>query len=235
MGITIREIVEEIGGGVRDDVTAAGCHPRQFKAVQIGGPSGGCVPASLADTPVDYEALAAVGAIMGSGGLVVLDDTDCMVDIARYFLAFSQAQACGKCAPGRVGTLRMLEILERICQGEGVPTDLDTLEQLGRAVAATSLCGLCKTAPNPVLTTLRYFRDEYEAHLAGRCPAGKCKSLVRYVVTETCTGCTLCAQHCPAGAIALRPYERHEIDDAICTRCDVCRVRCPEEGAIRVL
>ena len=233
MGITIREIVETIGGGVRAESTAAGMQPHSFKAVQIGGPSGGCLPAALADTPVDYEALIAVGAMMGSGGLVVLDETDCMVDIARYFLSFTQNQSCGKCAPCRIGTRRMLDILERLCAGEGRRGDLKTLEHLARMVSRSSLCGLGKTAPNPVLTTLRYFRDEYEAHLEGRCPAGRCKSLIAYAVTDACTGCTLCAQHCPAGAIALRPYQRHEIDGEKCTHCDVCRTRCPED-AIRI-
>ncbi|MGD8453144.1 MAG: NAD(P)H-dependent oxidoreductase subunit E [Phycisphaerae bacterium] len=226
MGVTIRQIVEEIGGGVR-----AG---HRFKAVQIGGPSGGCVPAELADTPVDYEALAGVGAMMGSGGLVVLDETDCMVDMARYFLAFTQEQSCGKCTHCRIGTRRLLDILERLCSGQGRPADLDELEHLARTVSAGSLCGLGRTAPNPVLTTLRYFRDEYEAHVAGRCPAGRCKELIRYEVTEACTGCTLCAQACPVEAIAMTPYERHAIDDDKCTRCDTCRVRCPEE-AIRVV
>jgi len=232
MGITIRQIVEDIGGGVRDEETAAGPRPRAFKAVQIGGPSGGCIPATLADTPVDYEALAGLGAIMGSGGLVVLDETDCMVDMARYFLGFTQNQSCGKCTPCRIGTRRMLEILERLCAGQARPDDLATLAELARAVQQSSLCGLGKTAPNPVLTTLRYFRAEYEAHLAGRCPAGKCKALVRYTVGEACTGCTICAQHCPAGAIELRPYERHEIDADKCTRCDVCRIRCPESAIV---
>ena len=223
-----------MAGACTSEATPAGEHPPQFKAVQIGGPSGGCIPARLADTPVDYEALAGLGAIMGSGGLVVLDETDCMVDMARYFLGFTQNQSCGKCVPCRIGTRRMLEILDRLCSGTGRPDDLDTLEDLSRSVAQSSLCGLGKTAPNPVLTTLRYFRDEYEAHVAGRCPAGKCKALIRYEVTDACTGCTLCAQYCPAGAIALRPYERHKIDDEKCTRCDACRTRCPED-AIRVV
>ena len=222
MGITIREIVEEIGGGVAEG--------RQFKAVQVGGPSGGCVPADLADTPVDYEALTRAGAIMGSGGLVVLDDSDCMVDIARYFLRFTQDQSCGKCTFCRIGTRRMLDILDRIAAGKGRPEDLDGLEQLATTVNASSLCGLGKTAPNPVLSTLRYFRQEYEAHLAGRCPAAKCKEMIRYRVTEQCIGCTLCAQHCPVDAIPMTPYARHTIDLEKCTRCDTCRHVCPEDA-----
>ena len=226
MGTTLRQIVEEIGGGV-----AAG---RTFKAVQIGGPSGGCVPARLADTPVDYESLRDIGAIMGSGGMVVLDDTTCMVDIARYFLQFTQNQSCGKCTFCRIGTKRMLELLELICAGRAKAPHLDELEQLARQVAQGSLCGLGKTAPNPVLTTLRYFRDEYEAHLQGRCPAGKCPALIRYRVLDHCNGCTLCAQHCPANAIPMTPYRKHEIDMALCTRCDACRQVCPQ-GAVEVV
>jgi len=225
MGITIRQIVEDIGGGVSGG--------RKLKAVQVGGPSGGCVPAELADTPVDFEALTSVGAIMGSGGLVVLDDSDCMVDIARYFLSFTQDQSCGKCTLCRIGTRRMLEMLDRIAAGQGRAENLDQLEQLARAVSAASICGLGRTAPNPVLSTLKYFRKEYEAHLEGCCPAGKCKQLIRYHVTQDCIGCTLCAQHCPASAIPMTPYVRHRIDDDKCTRCDTCRQVCPR-GAIAI-
>jgi len=222
MGTTIREIVEEIGGGA-----AAG---RRFKAVQIGGPSGGCIPARLADTPVDYESLRDIGAIMGSGGLVVMDDADCMVDIARYFLEFTQNQSCGKCTFCRIGTRRMLDILDRLCAGKGQRQDLDELERLSKQVGQGSLCGLGKTAPNPVLTTLRYFHDEYEAHLQGRCPAQRCRTLIKYRVTEECAGCTLCAQHCPVNAIPMTPYQRHEINQDLCTRCDSCRQVCPHDS-----
>jgi NADH-quinone oxidoreductase subunit F len=224
MGISIRRIVEEIGGGV-----AGG---RALKAVQIGGPSGGCVPAHLADTAVDFEALAGVGAIMGSGGMVVLDDRDCMVDVARYFLRFTQDQSCGKCTLCRIGTRRMLDVLDRICEGQGRPGDLEELAGLAGTVRSGSICGLGRTAPNPVLSTLRYFRDEYEAHLAGRCPAGKCKALITYRITDDCIGCTLCAQQCPAGAIAMTPYARHVIDLEKCTRCDTCRQICPVGAAV---
>ena len=219
MGVTIRQVVEEIGGGVADG--------RTFKAVQIGGPSGGCLPASLGDTPIDYEALVGAGAIMGSGGLVVLDDTDCMVDIARYFLEFTQNESCGKCTFCRVGTRAMLDILTGLCEGRGKPGDLARLEQLGKQIMAGSLCALGGTAPNPVLSTLRYFHDEYEAHIAGRCPAGKCKALITYSITDDCIGCTRCAQHCPTGAIAPRPYQQQEIDTDKCVRCGTCKSVCP--------
>jgi len=225
MGVTMRQIVEEIGGGV-----AGG---KRFKAVQVGGPSGGCMPAELADTPVDYEALTAAGAIMGSGGLVVLDESDCMVDIARYFLRFTQDQSCGKCTFCRIGTRRMLDVLDRICGGEGRRGDLEQLERLAVQVKSASICGLGGTAPNPVLSTLRYFREEYEAHLEGRCPAGKCTALIDYRITDDCIGCTLCAQHCPVDAIRMTPYRKHTIDLDKCTRCDGCRQVCPT-GAVVV-
>ena len=222
MGTALRDIVEKIGGGATEG--------RRIKAVQIGGPSGGCVPASLMDTPVDYESLRDAGAIMGSGGMVVLDDSSCMVDIARYFLQFTQDQSCGKCTFCRVGTKRMLEILDKLCAGRAQRAHLEELERLARQVSAGSLCGLGKTAPNPVLSTLRYFRAEYEAHLQGRCPAGQCAALVKYQVTAACTGCTLCAQHCPVKAIPMTPYQRHEINLELCTRCDTCRKVCPQEA-----
>ncbi len=225
MGITIREIVEEIGGGVPDG--------KRFKAVQIGGPSGGCIPASLSHTPVDFEALTEAGAMMGSGGLVVLDEDDCMVDVARYFMSFLRNESCGQCTFCRIGTTRMWEILDRICNGKGHPSDLDDLKQLATFTEQASMCGLGKSAPNPVLSTLRYFHDEYDAHLQGRCPAGRCKPLIQYVIQENCTGCTICAQHCPANAIPITPYQRHKIDPEKCTRCDVCRTDCPV-GAIHI-
>jgi len=222
MGMTIRQIVEEIGGGIQGD--------RRFKAVQVGGPSGGCIPASLAETPVDYEALAEVGAMMGSGGLVVLDEQDCMVDIARYFLSFTQDQSCGKCTFCRVGTAHMLGILTRLCEGKGVAGDLERLKDLADSVRVGSLCGLGKTAPNPVLSTLQYFRHEYEAHLEGHCPAGVCKQLITYTINDSCYGCTRCVQVCPAAAIEFRPHAQHEIDPDRCTRCGACVTVCPVDA-----
>jgi NADH-quinone oxidoreductase subunit F len=222
MGITIREVIEEVGGGI-----AGG---RKLKAVQIGGPSGGCVPESLADTPVDFEALLSVGAMMGSGGFVVLDEQDCMVDVAHYFLSFTQSQSCGRCAPGRLGTRRLLDLVSRIREGRGRKGDLERLEELARQVQKSSLCGLGRTAPNPVLSTLTWFREEYEAHLEGRCPAGRCRPLISYSVTDECIGCTICAQRCPVDAIPMAPYEKHVIDNETCTCCDVCRTACPVEA-----
>lgn len=219
MGITIRQIVEEIGGGIAGD--------KKFKAVQIGGPSGGCLPASKADLQIDFEALKEAGTIMGSGGLIVLDETDCMVDIAHYFLSFTQNQSCGRCTFCRIGTRRMLEILQKIRSGKGTREDLNKLEKLALSTSRGSLCGLGKTAPNPVLTTLHYFREEYEAHLQGHCPSGKCLPLIHYEVTEECIGCTKCVQHCPSDAIAFKPYEVHAIDLEKCIKCDICRQVCP--------
>jgi NADH-quinone oxidoreductase subunit F len=222
MGITIRQIVEKIGDGIADG--------RIFKAVQIGGPSGGCIPASEADTEIDYEELTKMGAMMGSGGMVVLDDTDCMVDMAKYFLTFTHKQSCGKCTFCRIGTKHMLNIVTRLSEGKASLADLEELETLSIQVRNGSLCGLGKTAPNPVLTGLRYFREEYEMHTKGKCPAKKCRDLVKYVVTDNCTGCTKCSQDCPVNAIPFNPYEKHEIDQSICTKCDTCRIVCPEKA-----
>jgi NADH-quinone oxidoreductase subunit F len=222
MGITLRQIVEEIGGGVAGN--------RRFKAVQIGGPSGGCIPESMYDLPIDYGELASAGAMMGSGGLIVLDDTDCMVDIAHYFLSFTQNQSCGRCTFCRIGTTRMLELLEKIRSGKGKPDDLERLGQLADSTRNGSLCGLGKTAPNPILSTLRYFREEYEAHINGTCPSGKCLPLISYSITPDCIGCTKCAQRCPSGAIAFRPYEIHTVDMEKCIKCDICRQVCPVDA-----
>ena len=188
MGISIRDIVEKIGDGVVEG--------RTFKAVQIGGPSGGCIPARLADTPIDFEELTKLGAMMGSGGLVVLDNTDCMIDMAKYFLTFTHRQSCGKCTFCRIGTKHMLNIITRLSEGKAGLTEIDDLEKLCTDVRNGSLCGLGKTAPNPVLTGLRYFRDEYEAHAMGYCPSLKCRDLIKYDITDKCTGCTICFQVC---------------------------------------
>ena len=231
MGVTIRQIVEEIGGGIQQEEGKTKTK-RTFKAVQIGGPSGGCVPESLADTPVDFESLIEVGAIMGSGGLVVLDNKDCMVDIARYFLRFTQKQSCGKCTFCRIGTRRMLDILDRLCEGQGKQEDLAILETLALQIKSASICGLGKTAPNPVLSTMRYFLSEYEAHVRGECPAGKCSALIEYHIDETCNGCSICAGICPVSAISATPYRRHCIDTALCSKCDGCRSACPHDAVI---
>ena len=223
MGLTLREVVNEVGGGVPQG--------RSFKAVQMGGPSGGCIPESLLDTPIDYDSLNATGAIMGSGGMVVMDDSTCMVDVARFFLKFTQNESCGKCTFCRVGTKRMLEILERICAGKGKPSDLEALRELGESIKRSSLCGLGQTAPNPVLTTMRYFEEEYKAHILHKtCPAGVCKALISYKINSACTGCTVCAKRCPVAAISGAPKKPHAIDDAKCTRCGVCKDVCRFEA-----
>jgi len=220
MGITLDEMIHDIGGGSNTG--------KPVKAVQMGGPSGGCVPASLFDTRVDYEELTSTGAIMGSGGAVVMDEETCMVDIARFFLNFTQTESCGKCTYCRVGTRRMLEILTRICDGKGTMEDLDTLEELAEKVKNTALCGLGNTAPNPVLTTLEYFRDEYVAHVKDEtCPAKVCRSLITYFIDpEACTGCGACVRVCPVDAIAGERKEPHEIDPDLCTRCGSCYEAC---------
>ena len=220
MGSTLRHVIFDVGGGIKDG--------KKFKAVQLGGPSGGCVPASLLDTPVDYESLAATGAIVGSGGMVVADDTTCMVDLAKYFLQFTQNESCGKCVPCRLGTKRMLEILERITAGEGEEGDVERLESMALNIKRTSLCGLGQTAPNPVLTTIRYFRDEYLAHIDDRrCPALSCEALIAYTIDpDACTGCTLCAKKCPVDAATGEKKQPHIIDQGLCIRCDACRAAC---------
>jgi NADH:ubiquinone oxidoreductase subunit F (NADH-binding) len=220
MGITLREVIYDIGGGIPKG--------KRFKAAQLGGPSGGCIPAEHLDVPIDYESLGALGAIMGSGGMVITDEDTCMVDFARYFMTFIQEESCGKCVPCRVGTQAMLAVLERICAGRGRPGDVDYLEQLGQQVRRASLCGLGQTAPNPVLSTLRYFRDEYKAHIHDKtCPAHVCKGLITYsVIPERCTGCMVCLRNCPGNAITGGKKQVHVIDAGLCTRCGMCMSVC---------
>ena len=220
IGISLRELIFDIGGGIPDG--------KSFKAAQIGGPSGGCIPAEHLDVPIDYESLQSLGAIMGSGGLVVADEDTCMVDFAAYFMRFTQEESCGKCVPCRVGTKVMLETLELICSGEGQPGDVEYLIELGEEIKRSSLCGLGQTAPNPVLSTIRYFRDEYEAHIVDHtCPAKVCKGLITYsVIEENCTGCMVCLRNCPENAIQGEKKELHIIDADLCTRCGMCMSVC---------
>ncbi|MDR1664492.1 MAG: 4Fe-4S binding protein, partial [Clostridiales bacterium] len=220
MGMRLRDVVEKIGGGVKDG--------KKYKAAQTGGPSGGCIPASKLDTPVDYESLKALGSIMGSGGLIVMDEDDCMVSIAKFFLEFTAEESCGKCTPCRIGTKRLLEILTKICNGEGTEEHMAELEYLSRVICDTALCGLGNGAPNPVLSTLNYFRDEYEAHInEKRCPAGVCTNLLEYrVVEDKCTGCTVCARNCPVNCISGAAKKVHVIDQERCIKCGACMEKC---------
>ena len=220
MGISLRDLIYNIGGGIPNG--------KKFKAAQIGGPSGGCIPAEHLDVHIDYESLSALGAIMGSGGLVVADEDVCMVDFARYFMTFTQEESCGKCVPCRVGTKAMLSTLERICNGEGKPGDVEYLIELGEEIKRASLCGLGQTAPNPVLSTIRYFREEYEAHIFDKtCPSKVCKGLITYsVIPENCTGCMVCLRNCPENAISGEKQKPHQIDVNLCTRCGMCKSVC---------
>ncbi|MGQ9465073.1 MAG: NADH-quinone oxidoreductase subunit NuoF [bacterium] len=228
MGISMREIIYEIGGGIP--------HNKEFKAVQTGGPSGGCIPKEYLDLPIDYESLSAVGSMMGSGGMIVMDEDTCMVDVARYFLNFTQQESCGKCVPCRLGTKQMVEILNRIVEGKGKEEDIELLETIGKNVKLTSLCGLGQTAPNPVLTTIRYFKDEYVAHIKEKkCPALVCKALISYVIDPAlCTGCAACAKNCPTKAISGEPKKVHKIDHEKCIKCGICLTVCPPKfGAVK--
>jgi len=216
----LREIVEEIGGGVPDG--------KKFKAAQTGGPSGGCIPAEHFDVPIDYENLAAIGSMMGSGGLIVMDEDNCMVDIAKFFLGFTVDESCGKCSPCRIGTKRLYELLEKITAGKGEKEDLDKLDVLCHHISTSSLCALGQTASNPVLSTLHFFRDEYEAHVIDKtCPSGVCKDLLKYVILkDKCIGCTVCAKNCPANCISGAVKAPHEIDQSLCIKCGVCEEKC---------
>ncbi len=220
MGTTLREVIYEIGGGIPNK--------REFKAVQTGGPSGGCITAASLDTPIDFDNLIALGSMMGSGGMIIMDEDNCMVDVARFYLEFTVDESCGKCTPCREGTKRMLDILNRICDGQGTMEDLDVLERLGNMIKDSSLCGLGQTAPNPVLSTLKHFRKEYEAHVIDKvCPAGVCKNLTTYVVTDECIGCTKCAKNCPVGAIEGTVKGKHYIHPEQCIKCGACKTACP--------
>jgi NADH-quinone oxidoreductase subunit F/NADP-reducing hydrogenase subunit HndC len=219
MGTTLRDIIEGIAGGIPNG--------KRFKAAQTGGPSGGCIPAERLDTPIDYESLIALGSMMGSGGMIVMDEDDCMVGIAKFYLTFTAEESCGKCTPCRVGNMRLLEILTRITEGQGTMEDLTSLENLGETIKDTALCGLGQSSPNPILSTLRYFKDEYLAHVREHhCPAGTCQKLVRYRITDKCVGCTVCARNCPVSCISGERREKHSIDQSRCIKCGVCFSKC---------
>jgi NADH:ubiquinone oxidoreductase subunit F (NADH-binding)/NAD-dependent dihydropyrimidine dehydrogenase PreA subunit len=228
MGITLRRMIFEIGGGIRDG--------KAFKAVQTGGPSGGCIPARFLDTPVDFDELTRLGSMMGSGGMIVMDEDDCMVNVARYFVEFLKDESCGKCTPCREGLSQMLEILTRITRGEGLERDMGTLQALGALLEGTCLCALGKTAANPVVSTIRYFPDEYDAHIRERrCPAKACRGLYGLAISaEACKGCGVCVKHCPADAIAGERRKPHAIDPAKCTRCGACLEKCPFNAVLKV-
>ena len=227
MGTTLREVIEEIGGGIPDG--------KKFKAAQTGGPSGGCIPAEHFDIPIDYDNLISIGSMMGSGGLIVMDEDSCMVDIAKFFLEFTVDESCGKCTPCRIGTRRMLEILDKITEGNATMEDLDKLEELAAYIKDNALCGLGQTAPNPVLSTLRYYRDDYVAHIIDKkCPAGVCKALLRFeVVADKCRGCTVCARNCPTGAISGSVKQPHSIDQSKCVKCGVCMDVCKFKAIVK--
>ena len=227
MGTTLREIIYDIGGGIPNG--------KKFKAAQTGGPSGGCIPASELDTPIDYDSLIALGSMMGSGGLIVMDEDTCMVDLAKFFLEFTVDESCGKCPPCRIGTKRMLEIVTRITEGKGQPEDLDKLEVLARNIKASALCGLGQTAPNPVLSTMKYFRDEYMAHVVEKkCPAGVCKSMLKYIIAnDTCKHCGICKKNCPTGAISGDKNTPFVIDQDKCVKCGVCMEKCPFKSILK--
>lgn len=227
MGITLREVIYEIGGGIPNN--------KEFKAVQTGGPSGGCITAASLDTPIEYDTLTSLGSMMGSGGMIVMDEDNCMVDVARFYLDFTKDESCGKCTPCRVGTKRLLEILQKICDGKGTLEDLDKLEALAYQIKSASLCGLGQTAPNPVISTLKYFRDEYLAHVVDkRCPSGVCKGLTKYtIIEEKCKGCSICAKNCPVTAISGKVKEPFHIDQEKCIKCGVCITKCPFKAIVK--
>ena len=226
MGTTLREIVYDIGGGIPKG--------KQFKAAQTGGPSGGCIPPQHLDVPIDYDKLIEIGSMMGSGGLIVMDEDTCMVDIAKFFLEFTVDESCGKCTPCRIGTKRLLEMLTKVTDGTATLEDLDKMEELCYYIKENSLCGLGQTAPNPVLSTLRYFREEYETHIKEkRCPAKVCKKLVKFNITDACKGCTLCKRNCPVGAISGEVREKHVIDQSKCIKCGVCMDNCRFKAIVK--